>query len=431
MAPPQLARDAPVIDVVHPVEINLAVIVGDDRDFAAFDSFSSAVSERLNLDEPLLGQTRLDNCPAAFALADRERIVFFGDQKSLFLQIGQHALARFEPIEPGIRARVLVHVRVFVHHVDLRQVVAQAGLKVVGIVRGSDLHRAGAELRLREFVGDDGNLALHQRDENVLPVEMRVALIFRVHSDRGVAQHRFGTGGRYGDELVRADNRIANLPQFPGDVLVLHFEIGDRGFVPRAPVHDVMSAINQAFLIQADEHLAHRVRKVFVHGEVLAVPVDGGAETFHLVEDGAAVELLPFPDALDEFLAAQVAALLAFFGELFLHHHLRGDAGVIGPREPQGDKAAHAMPAHDDVHLRLVEHVAHVQATGNVRRRQEKRKHRTGFTRRWRLDGEQLFFDPVVGPACFNRAWLVRFRQFVRHECVLSKPVWGQPSPPL
>src|ERR1035438_4849382 len=29
-------------------------------------------------------------------------------------------------------------------------------------------------------------------------------------------------------------------------------------------------------------------------------------------------------------LAAQVAALLAFFGELALHHHLRSDSGMVG-----------------------------------------------------------------------------------------------------
>ena len=39
-------------------------------------------------------------------------------------------------------------------------------------------------------------------------------------------------------------------------------------------------------------------------------------------------------------------------------------------------------------------------------------------------DGEEFFLDPIVGPARFNRARLVRFRQFVRHE----KAVSTQPS---
>ena len=33
---PELTRDAPVVDVVHPVEIHLAIVVGDDRDLVGF-----------------------------------------------------------------------------------------------------------------------------------------------------------------------------------------------------------------------------------------------------------------------------------------------------------------------------------------------------------------------------------------------------------
>ena len=205
---------------------------------------------------------------------------------------------------------------------------------------------------------------------------MRVALIFRVYGDGRIAQHGLRPRGRDGDEFICADNRIANLPQLSDHVFVLDFEIGDRGLMPGTPVHDVISAINQAFFIQADEHLAHGVRKIFVHGEVLAIPVDRSAEALHLVENRAAIKLLPFPDALNEFLAAQFAALLAFLGEVALHHHLRGDAGVIGAGQPQRDEAAHAMPARDNVHLRLAEHVPHVQLPGNVGRRQQQREHR-------------------------------------------------------
>ena len=103
--------------------------------------------------------------------------------------------------------------------------------------------------------------------------------------------------------------------------------------------------------------------------------------------------------------------------ELPLHHHLGGDAGVVGAGQPQREESAHAMPAHDDVHLRLVEHVAHVQAPGHIRRRQQQSEHRRASRPAGGVgDGEELLFDPVLGPARFNRARLVRFGQFVRHE---------------
>ncbi len=58
-------------------------------------------------------------------------------------------------------------------------------------------------------------------------------------------------------------------------------------------------------------------------------------------------------------------------GQLALHHHLRGDAGMVGAGLPERVVAAHPVPAGQDVLQRVVEGVAHVQAAGDVRRRDE------------------------------------------------------------
>ena len=124
--------------------------------------------------------------------------------------------------------------------------------------------------------------------------------------------------------------------------------------------------------------------------------------------------LPPLPHALDEGLAAQLLARLAFRGKLALHHHLRGDAGVIGAGNPQRAPSAHAPPAGQDVHLRLVEHVAHVQASGDVGRRKQDGE---GLAARalvldWLSgsgDSEKFFTDPVGGPMVFNRGRVVGF----------------------
>ena len=79
----------------------------------------------------------------------------------------------------------------------------------------------------------------------------------------------------------------------------------------------------------------------------------------------------PLPGALDKSFAADVLARSALRDQLTLDHHLRGDASVVSAWHPQRKTAAHATPAGEDVHLRLVEHVAHVQAAGHVGRRQQ------------------------------------------------------------
>ena len=138
----------------------------------------------------------------------------------------------------------------------------------------------------------------------------------------------------------------------------------------RVPVDEAFAAIDQALFIQAYEHVAHGGRHFVVHREVFARPVDRRAEAAHLIRDGRAGLLLPFPDAFDEFFAAEVMARDALGVQLAFDDDLRGDTGVVGARHPQGVFAEHAVIAGEAVHDRLVEGVAHVQGARDVRRRQ-------------------------------------------------------------
>ena len=77
--------------------------------------------------------------------------------------------------------------------------------------------------------------------------------------------------------------------------------------------------------------------------------------------------------------------------------------------------AAHAVPAGEDVHLRLVEHVAHVQAAGDVGRRQQHGEVALGGALVERGGVKEIFTHPVLGPVLFNGGGIVGFRKFVRH----------------
>ena len=75
MAPPELAGDAPVADVVHPLVIGLGPVRRNEANFAALDDGDGLFGERLGLDEPLRGDERLDGGLAAIALAEAELVV--------------------------------------------------------------------------------------------------------------------------------------------------------------------------------------------------------------------------------------------------------------------------------------------------------------------------------------------------------------------
>ena len=79
------------------------------------------------------------------------------------------------------------------------------------------------------IVEDDRNLAIHQRQLHGLAVQVEVALVLGVDRDGSIAEHRFGT--RRGDHQLRPlpIDRIADVPQVALRLLVVDFEIGDRG----------------------------------------------------------------------------------------------------------------------------------------------------------------------------------------------------------
>ena len=185
--------------------------------------------------------------------------------------------------------------------------------KSLGSCAGVTFTAPGAELAAHPFVENDGNLAVQQRQAQLLPVQMRVALVLGMDRHRHVAQHGLGPRRGNGQKLagvfaVIVMNRVANLPQVALVLVVDHFEVADRGLAARAPVHDVGAAIDQPLLVEPDEGLAHRHREPLVHGEVFAVPVHRGAQALHLVENGPAVMAAPLPYALHKGLAAQSSA---------------------------------------------------------------------------------------------------------------------------
>ncbi len=135
-----------------------------------------------------------------------------------------------------------------------------------------------------------------------------VALVGGVYGYGYVAEHGLGAGGGDDDGAGAVGEWIADVVELADALLVLDFEVGDGGLDAGVPVDDVGAAIDEALLVEADEGLVDGGREAVVHGEVLAGPVDGGAEALHLVEDGSAVELAPCPDLFDEGVAAEILA---------------------------------------------------------------------------------------------------------------------------
>ena len=69
MPPPELAANAPVSDVLHPVEVHTGEPFRDDADTAIHHCLNTFSGQGLDLDEPLLADQGFDNGVAPLAVS--------------------------------------------------------------------------------------------------------------------------------------------------------------------------------------------------------------------------------------------------------------------------------------------------------------------------------------------------------------------------
>ena len=418
VAPPELARDAPGLDVLEPVIIGLGPALRRDLGATVLDRLERAIGQRLDVDIPLVGQPGLDHDIRAVAMGHGMGVRLDLHQQATRSHHLDDAAARDEAVGAVERERLGLRLgtgqeilvageqdaRLAVEDIDDVELVALADLEIVEVMGRRDLDCARALLGIGIVVAEDRDDAADQRQHRLAADQMADRLVVGVNRDAGIAQHRLGPSGRDGDEgrgvvgvIGRAFERIveivemairiaaqglvelgrvefvlaAALPFERAGLLDLqNLEIRDRGLEFRVPIHQPLGAVDQALLVQPDEDLEDGGRQPLIHGEALARPVAGGAEPAELVDDRAAGLLLPLPDLGEEGLAAHAAAVSTVLGgKLALDDHLRRDAGMVGAGLPEHVLAAQALEAAEHVLERVVERVAHMQRAGDVRRR--------------------------------------------------------------
>jgi len=163
--PPQLARNAPILDIDQPLAVGIHPVVGEEADAAVLDHFERLLRERLAVrpglgggHEPLVGEHGFEHHARALAARHHHLVRLHLDQKPLRLQLGHGLFPGHEPVEPAVGlGHLVVQMGIEPEDADQRQPVALGHGVVVGIVRRCHFHAAGAEARIHGRIGDDGN----------------------------------------------------------------------------------------------------------------------------------------------------------------------------------------------------------------------------------------------------------------------------------
>ena len=473
VSPPELARNAPRLDVLEPIEVGLLPGLGDELGLAFAHRGDRRLGERLGVGVPLVREPGLDDHVRAVAVRNCVRVRFDFREKTgerhhlddpaprdeavLAIDRGDQpgmivvALEALEEIDIALER----HSPLGVENIDRTHTLGLmplADFEIVEVVRGRDLDRARALLRIRIFVSDNRDQAADQRQANALADQMLIARVVRMHRDRRVAQHRFGPGRGDGKPFaglftLRVHDRIFEVVEVAVGVFgqdlgerrrverravvtgplesalgldLHHLQVRDRGLELRVPVDEALVLVDEPLAIELHEHLGDRARQALVERKALAAPVAGSAEALELGHDRPARFRLPRPDALDERLASQGAAVrLLPLHEHAFDHHLRGDAGMVHAWLPQHVAAVHAPVAAQDVLKRVVERVAHMKIAGDVRRRNDNAK-RLRFRPVGATGPEGACLLPKRGGAAFCGSEVERF---VHHGFLVCDPV--------
>ena len=372
VAPPQLAANAPVLEILHPGGIGLCPARGVEGDLAGVDGVERRPFELVDGHEPLLGQPRLQGGVATVAVHDGVIVLVDVVEQVVLLEPLDHGLAALVAVHAAKLAVALDDHRVLVKDINLRQVVGLTHGVIVGVVSRGDLDKAGAKVGVDVPILKDGDLAVDDGELDGLAHKGGLLGVLRGDGNARIAEHGLGACGGDDDVILAVDRlgqRVAQVPQVALLVLILGLVVRDGGGAVGAPVDDALTTIDQAVVVPVAEDLTHGLGVILVHGEALVVKVDGAAHALDLLDDDAAVLVSPVPASVDKLVATNLQAADALTLELLVDLSLRGDTGVIGTEHPARGLAAHAGHTDDGVLDGVVGSVAHVELAGHVGRR--------------------------------------------------------------
>ena len=334
------------------------------------------------------------------------------------LEVLSNLLANHHAVKANVDACSLADGAVRIEDVYRLKVVRLAKGIVVNVMGWRNLQTASTELYVHVTVFDNRNNAVYEWHDDLVAAEPAVLWVFRVDTHRGIAHDGLRTRRCH-------DGVIAFLVLMPhllfaacqhygihvgiGNIILQMIELGillavyhllgrEHRLGLGIPVHHAQAAIDVALLIEVYEHLHHRLRAQLVHREGRTVPVTRGAEFPQLLEDDAAVLACPLPGMLKKLLTREVTLLDALLSQLVHHLGLCSDRGVVGARNPARILSVKAGLADKDVLNGVVEHVAHVEHTRDVRRR----NHYGIWFTVVRLAGKEFVVSPILIPSCLH-----------------------------
>ena len=212
MSPPELATDAPVLDVFQPGKVGVLPFFGDKTQLSPAHGFHGRYRQFPGPDEPLVGEQGFDDGSRTVPPGDGEgaRLHFF--HQPLLLQIADDLLPGLEAVQSSVGCGgAVVNGGRGTEDVEGRQLVPLSRLIVIEVMGRGDLDAAAAELGVHHFIHDHRNRPAGQRQDQFFARQFPVAWISGVNGYGTIAQHRFGPGSGHGQVSPTVCSGVAQI----------------------------------------------------------------------------------------------------------------------------------------------------------------------------------------------------------------------------
>ncbi len=262
VAPPELARDAPVGRVLERVDREPVLRLGVEAHAPLAQRGERRLLQLVHRAPPLERDQRLD--PALAALAERDRVPVGlalleqaalaapGEDPLLGLLLREARRARGRCRSCARRAR-----SPSARGAPWSRPISKSSGSWPGVTLSAPVPNSGSTR--------SSAITSTRRSTNgtttSLPTSVPVALVVRVHGDGDVGQDRRRPRGRDRDVAGAVDERVADRRERVVDLDVDELEVGERGLVERAPVDDPVGPVDPALAVEVDEEAHDRARR--------------------------------------------------------------------------------------------------------------------------------------------------------------------------
>ena len=271
MAPPNLAADAPILDVLDPLRVNFFPMLREESDKMIAHHRERFFCFRIT-QKPLLAQPRLDRHFAALAKADVVFVRFVLSRAARSPATSPPAFFRASnrssPSNSGTAGQLIrpSGCRTSTTGKLVALPISKSTLSCAGVTFKTPVPNSGS-------IASSATIGIFSRASGrqaCLPIRSRVTLILRMNRHPGIGHDCFRTCRRDFEKTPRLlDDFVAHVIKIALLRLGNDFFIGQRGLRCRIPVDHSPAAINQTFLVKIDKDLLDRANVIVVESVTL------------------------------------------------------------------------------------------------------------------------------------------------------------------